>query len=105
MSRGIEVLPEESPVMDELPSKDEIEEEVQVIEAQDNLRFKNPKLSAAAYGDFLHRLLEELDFRTADISNPEREDVLIPFVKIVFFPMRLRQKFQQEPLQQMKVRA
>lgn len=81
LSRGIEVLPEESPVMDELPSKDEIEEEVQVIEAQDNLRFKNPKLSAAAYGDFLHRLLEELDFRTADISNPEREDVLIPFVK------------------------
>ena len=81
LSRGIEVLPEESPAMDELPSKDEIEEEVQVIEAQDNLRFKNPKLSAAAYGDFLHRLLEELDFRTADISNPEREDVLIPFVK------------------------
>lgn len=81
LSRGIEVLPEESPAIDELPSKDEIEEEVQVIEAQDNLRFKNPKLSAAAYGDFLHRLLEELDFRTADISNPEREDVLIPFVK------------------------
>ncbi len=26
-------------------------------------------------------MLEELDFRTADISNPEREDVLIPFVK------------------------
>lgn len=81
LSRGIEILPEESPAMDELPSKDEIEDEVQVIEAQDNLRFKNPKLSAAAYGDFLHRLLEELDFRTADISNPEREDVLIPFVK------------------------
>lgn len=81
LSRGIEVLPEESPAIDELPSKDEIEEEVQVIEAQDNLRSKNPKLSAAAYGDFLHRLLEELDFRTADISNPEREDVLIPFVK------------------------
>ncbi len=81
LSRGIEVLPEESPAIDELPSKNEIEEEVQVIEAQDNLRFKNPKLSAAAYGDFLHRLLEELDFRTADINDPEREDVLIPFVK------------------------
>ncbi len=80
LSRGIEVLPEESPAIDEIPVDDE-EEETEIIAAQDNLRFKNPKLSAAAYGDFLHRLLEELDFQSADAKNPQREEILFAFIK------------------------
>ncbi len=80
LARGIEIIPEESPAFDESPVENETQESIATEISEDFLRFKPLQLSAASYGDFLHHMLEELDFSLADPVSGNR-DKLETFVR------------------------